>query len=151
MLTLNLLQLPPMNDFSHRFALVVLLSCGLLSITLVPWSSSVSAAWEYPSQAVAWNLLPTQHWQTMLAILAVGLAASAFVPALRPGAISAAVLSKVAYITLAALEAPVLPATAWWEAAMCVALLAAAGVLAREAWQEARWDGRAVLPLRPEA
>lgn len=141
-----------MNDSIHRFALALLLVCGLLSIAGVPWSGSGLAVWENPGPAVGWkNLLPAQHWHTMLLILAFGLAASAFIPALRPGAISAAGLSKLAYIALAVTESPEWPPAVWGEAAMVLALAAAAAVLAREAWLEARWDGRSVLPLRSEA
>ena len=91
-----------------------------------------------------------QHWYFLICILAAGLIVSAFVPALRLGAIGAAVLSKLAYIGFAqGADSTGWADSTWLEAAMVLFLIAAAVILAREAWLEARWDH--VLPLRPEA
>ncbi|HWP13574.1 MAG TPA: hypothetical protein VNN06_17270 [Ramlibacter sp.] len=140
-----------MHDLAHRFALIVLVGCGVLSVVELPWSSTLSGLSAYSNWGAGWNVVQMQHWYFMLGILAAGLVVSAFVPALRMGAIGAAVLSKLAYLgfVLGVDAATGLADSAWLEAAMVLALLAAAVILAREAWQEARWNG--MLPLRSEA
>jgi hypothetical protein len=137
-----------MHDLTHRSALIVLVSCGVLSIVELPWNSTLSELSAYSYWGAGWSVVQTQHWYFMLSILAAGLVVSAFVPALRMGAIGAAVLSKLAYIALG-MDATGLADLARLEAAMVLALLAAAAILAREAWQEARWNG--MLPVRLES
>lgn len=143
-----------MNDLSHRFALIVLAGCGLLTIAVLPLNSNISLPLDYSRAVVDWNMLQTQHWRFVLGILGGGLIVCAFVPALRPAAISAALLSKLAFLRLAladGLGAAGLMHGAWLEAAMVVALLAAAAILAGEAWQEARWNGMLRCPWRSDA
>jgi hypothetical protein len=137
-----------MHDLTHRSALIVLVSCGVLSIVELPWNSTLSELSAYSYWGAGWSVVQTQHWYFMLSILAAGLVVSAFVPALRMGAIGAAVLSKLAYIALG-MDATGLADLARLEAAMVLALLAAAAILAREAWREARWNG--MLPVRLES
>lgn len=129
-----------MPELSHRLAVAALLVAGLL--TAVPMLFPADASLSLPL---------VQHRQFMQAMLAAGVLLAAFVPALRLAAIGAAVLSNGAFsaMTLLAGPAPGWAPYAWPAAVSLVPLLFAGVVLAREAWQQARWDG--VLPLRQEA
>lgn len=126
-----------MPELSHRLAVAALLVAGLL--TAVPLL--------FPAEA-SLSLPVVQHRQFMQAMLAAGVVLAAFLPALRPAAIGAAALSNGAFSAMALLAGPG-PAWApyaWPAAASLVPLLFAGLVLAREARQQARWEG--VLPLR---
>jgi hypothetical protein len=142
-----------MHDLAHRFALALLVACGVLSVALVPWDAGFAAMREYLADTPGpWAVMQTQHRQFLLALLGVGLVVSAFMPGLRAAALGASILSKTAYVALALASARHvgdLSLLTWIEAAMALALITTAAVLAQEARQEARWQG--VLPLRPEA
>ncbi len=129
-----------MNDLAHRVAVALLVACGLLSAALVPWDSGFAGV-----------LLQAQHRYFLVGLLGASLVLSAWLPALRPAAVAASLLSKLAFLALVlGSAAPGVPDfVAYLEAAMALALAGAAAVLAREAWQEARWHG--VLPLRSGA
>lgn len=142
-----------MHDLAHRFAIALLVFCGLLSAALVPWDPGFANVQDYFSDSGGpWAVLQTQHRHFLLGLLGASLVLSAFVPALRAASLGASILSKLAYVGLALASvqhAGDLALAVWLEGAMALALMAAAAVLAREARQEARWHG--VLPLRPEA
>ncbi len=126
-----------MQDLTHRFAVAILLICGFLSAIVIPWDAG--------------HAVEARQLQFILGLLGASLVLSAFVPALRLPAVGASVLCKVGYLVLLwdgdgfARMSPIV----WVEAVMLLALGAAAVVLMREAWQEARWHG--MLPWHPEA
>jgi hypothetical protein len=72
-----------MPDLVYRFALSSLASYVLLSIALLPWSSSVSGLWNYSNEVVVWNRLPAQRSHVM-------------VGAVVPSVVPTAVLSREA-------------------------------------------------------
>lgn len=131
------------DDLLHRICLAVLIVAGILGIALPPWDAggmglmavALEAGGEFAAQA---------HYQRfLLDLVGAGLVLSAFLPMLRPAAIGAAVLSKLAYIVLAWGTAPWQPLAL--EAAGAALLLAAGWALARRAEREARWNGLASL------
>ena len=127
-----------MNDLSHRLALAALVISGLLTVGM---------SWIVP-EAVRMPLV--WHRQFLVVLLGVGLVLAAFAPTLRLPAIAAAVLSKGAYIVLAALAVQSHGAgiaTVATETVLCLMLVAAGAVFLRTARLEARWDG--MLPLHP--
>jgi hypothetical protein len=128
-----------MNTTLHRFAIVVLLLSGLLG-AIPPSVDAASAGIE------------VQHRDFMLGLLGATLMLSVFVPWLRLPAIGASVLSKLAFIAVAAATAfgggPV-PSQVWLEVLLTASLVGAGIVFLREAWQEARWNG--MLPVRLES
>lgn len=134
-----------MDEFLHRFAVMVLVICGLLSIAAIAWDPLVAAEG-------GWLAALIQHREFMLALLGLGLVMAAFLPGLRPALMTGSMLAKLAYLALALANvshADDLAPAAWLEAGMLAALLAAAAVFLREARQEARWDG--VPRLRTDA
>jgi len=89
------------------------------------------------------------HRQLLLGVLGAGLVLSACVPVLRLAAAGAAILSKLGFLAISLTAAAPVTSSQWLEALLLVLLAAAASVFAREALQQARWDG--VLPLRQES
>jgi hypothetical protein len=76
---------------------------------------------------------------------------AAFVPSWRLPAVVAAIISKSAFLVIWATVpglVPPFPGAVALEGALLLLLLAATAVFAREAWQEARWNG--MLSLRSE-
>ncbi|HSV34315.1 MAG TPA: hypothetical protein VLI46_02100 [Ramlibacter sp.] len=134
-----------MHDFAHRSALALLVACGLLSVALVAFDPGFADLLDYFAASPGpWAVLQTQHRHFLLGLLGASLILSAFVPALRPAALGASILSKVAYLALALAtvsQPGALAPVAWLEAALVLGLISAAALLAREAWQEARWHG----------
>jgi|GEM_PF-4722557 len=131
-----------MHDFSHRVALATLLLVGLVT-ALSPLSVSATAA------AGAGSLEPAVlQGQLLVALVGLGLVLALFMPQLRVAAVGAAIVSKAGFLAITAPQAAPAGAGFWLEAAQLLLLLAAAGILAGEARQDARWEG--VLPLRQE-
>jgi hypothetical protein len=127
-----------MTTHLHRLVVPVLLLSGFLGVVALGQPASPAA-------------IESQHRDFMLGLLSALLILSAFVPRLRLPVIAASVLSKVAFIAVAATTGgggSVL-AQVWLELLLTAALVAAGAVLWREARQEARWHG--VVGLRPEA
>jgi len=128
-----------MNAHLNRLGIAVLLATGVVGVFSI-WQATNPAAVE------------VQHRDFMLGLLSVALLFSAAVPQLRLPAISASVLSKLAFIAAAAATqagGEAVPSQVWLEVLLTVALVAAGIVFAREAWQEARWNG--MLPIRLES
>lgn len=121
-----------MAEHLHRFALAVLAVTGALYL----WPLGAAGGQEPQAMYLQW----------LLGLLGASLIASLALPRLRAPALGAAILSKMALLGAAAQQAQVTAGGA--DLAMLAALLMAAAILAREALQEARWDG--VLPLRRE-
>lgn len=120
-----------MAEHLHRFALAVLAAAGALYL--------------WPLAAADGGGPQALYLQWLLGLLGASLLASVPLPKLRAPALGAAILSKMALLGVAAQQAQ---AAAGADLALLAALLAAAAILAREALQEARWNG--VLPLRRE-
>jgi hypothetical protein len=127
-----------MTAHLHRLGIAALLLSGLIGVYPL-WEMTTAAAIE------------VQHRDFMLGLLSATLFLSAFLPKLRLPAIAASVLSKLAFIAVAAATAasgePVV-AQLWLEGLLAAALLAAGIGFWREGRQEARWDG--MLPVRWE-
>lgn len=132
------------DDLLRRLCLAVLVLAGVLGIAFPPWEAggmglidaALLAGGEFAAQA--------RHQRFVLDLLGVGLVLAAFWPGLRPAAIGAAVLSKLAYLALAWGSAQ--PHSALWlEGALVLALLVVGVVLGRQAVREARWNGVAGL------
>lgn len=121
-----------MDDYLHRMALGAMALAGAAYL----WAGVGPA--EGPQAA---------YLQTLLGLLGASLLAALAVPRLRPAAVGAAILGKVALLGAAVQGAPV--AAGGLDVALLAALMAAAAVMVREAIREARWDG--VLPLRRES
>jgi hypothetical protein len=122
-----------MHELLHRLAIALLLMAGTL-IAGLPFAVGSTLD---PQAA---GLLA--HWQFMRMLLGMGLVIAAFVPSWRLPVLAVAIICKGAFVVIS-------PNVAVLEAAVLAALLFAAIVLAREAWQEARWDR--MLPIRSEA
>jgi hypothetical protein len=132
-----------MRIHSHRLAIAVLLSVGLLAATPL-WLESAPPALpaEMLQLPAAW-LVQFEHRQFMVGLLGATLILAAFIPWLRLPAIGASVLSKLAFVVVAAATtagADPIGAQVWLEAALAVALLAAAFVLWQESREEERWN-----------
>lgn len=128
-----------MHDLSHRAAVAALFLAGAL-MAASPWA--IGADLPLPGDAMPAVSLVWQG-QFLLALLGLGVLGAALLPALRPAALGAAILSKLGLLVLAPAAA-----ASWQDAAVLALLVGAAAVFAREAWLQARWDG--VLPLRQE-
>lgn len=127
-----------MNAHLHRLGIAVLLLSGVLGIVPV-WQAAPAA-------------IEVQHRDLMLGLLSASLFLSALLPQLRLPAIAASVVSKLAFVAVAMASVSgggAAPAQIWLEVLLSAALLAAAAVFLREAWQEARWNG--MLPVRLES
>lgn len=122
-----------MHELLHRLAVALLLVAGVLT-------AGAPFAVGLPPDPQAAVLLA--HWQFMRALLGVGLVIAAFLPSWRLPAVAVALICKGALLVVS-------PQVSGVAAAVLPALVVAAAVLAREAWQEARWDR--MLPLRTEA
>jgi hypothetical protein len=122
-----------MHDLLHRLAVALLLLAGSL-IAGLPFAIGL------PADPQAAGLLV--HWQFMRMLLGMGLVIAAFVPSWRLPAVTVAVICKTAFLVIS-------PSAAVLGATVLLALVFAAVVLGREAWQEARWDR--MLPIRSEA
>jgi hypothetical protein len=132
-----------MHELRHRLAIAVLLFSGALT-------AFMPAHVRLPSDLAAYTM--AAYGQFMLALLGIGLLVAAFVPSWRLPTVVAAILSKSALLLiLAAVHdlVPPFPGAAAFESVLLLLLLAAAAVFAREAWQEARWNG--MLPVRLES
>ena len=132
-----------MHTHLHRFALAVLVLCGVLGAAAAGWPAANGVAGQVLPSSV-WPVA-IQHRQFMLGLLGAMLVLSTLLPALRLPAIAASVLSKVGFVAVAASAAlsgiEPLAVQAWIELGAIAALLAAAAVFWREARTEARWDG----------
>jgi hypothetical protein len=123
----------------HRFGIAVLLLSGLLGVLPL---------WDAPNPAV----IEVQHREVMLVLLSATLFLSAFASKLRLPAIAASVLSKLGFIVVAVATTSggePISTQVWLEVLLTGALVAAGIVFAREAWQEARWNG--MLRIRLES
>jgi hypothetical protein len=128
-----------MHDLSHRAAVAALFLAGSL-MAASPWALGADLSLRDGAMhavSLMWQ------GQFLLALLGLGVVAAALMPALRPAALGAAILSKLGVLVLAPAAA-----ASWQDAAVLGLLVGAAAVFAREAWLQARWDG--VLPLRQE-
>lgn len=121
-----------MAEHLHRFALAVLATAGALYL--------------WPLAATGGDGPQAMYLQWLLGLLGASLLASVPLPKLRAPALGAAILSKMALLGVAAQQAQITAGGS--DLALLAALLGAAAILAREALQEARWNG--VLPLRRE-
>ncbi|NPC58067.1 hypothetical protein [Caenimonas soli] len=121
-----------MHELLHRLAVALLLVSGALT-ACAPFAIGL------PLDPQAAGLLA--HWQFMLVLLGTGLVIAAFAPSWRLPVVTAAIITKGAFLVFS-------PNAAVLEAGLVLLLLVAAIVFAREAWQEARWDR--MLPLRSE-
>lgn len=121
-----------MAEHLHRFALAVLAVTGALYL----WPLAATGS-DGPQAMYL-------HW--LLGLLGASMLASLAIARLRAPAVGAAILSKMALLGASVQQAQV--AAGGIDLALLAALLLAAAILAREALQEARWDG--VLPLRRE-
>ena len=129
-----------MHELFHRTALAALAAAGGL-IWVSPWLAG--PAWGAPTTLLA-------QWQFMLGLLGAGLGLALFLPRLRAAAIAAALVSKLAFLAISwRLAAAVDPLALAADTSSVLLLVFAGAVFAREAWQQARWDG--MLPLRTEA
>jgi len=130
----------PAYELLHRCAVAFLLLAGVLTAVM-------------PADWLAAGTLPAGlavHRQLLAGLTAVGLIVAVAVPSWRMPAAAAAIVSRTAFLIIdAALPgtAPALAGPVALEAVLLVLLLAAAAVFAREAWQEARWNGVLPLPL----
>lgn len=122
-----------MHELLHRLAVALLLVSGILT-ACAPFSIGL------PLDPQAAGLLA--HWQFMLVLLGTGLVIAAFAPSWRLPVVTAAIITKGAFLVFS-------PNAAALEAGLVLLLAVAAIVFAREAWQEARWDR--MLPVRSEA
>jgi hypothetical protein len=127
-----------MHDLPHRAALAVLVLAGCLT-GLSPLASGGLHDTQFPALLALW------HRQLLLGVLGAGLVLAVVVPALRPAALGAAILSKAGYLAIWLATAAPLTASQWLEAGLLALLLGASAVFGAEAWRQARWDG--VLPL----
>jgi hypothetical protein len=132
-----------MHELPHRFAVGVLLLSGALTACMpaLVWMPMDSAAFTLVVQG-----------QFMLALLGTAMLVAAFVASWRLPAVVAAIMSKSAVLVIWATApdlVPPFPGAAALEGALLLLLMAGAAVFAREAWQEARWNG--MLRLRLES
>lgn len=121
-----------MDDYLHRMALAAMALAGAAYL----WGAWTPA--DGPQAA---------YLQILLGLLGASLLAALVVARLRPAAVGAAILGKLALLGAAVHGVPV--TAGGLDVALLAALMAAAAVMAREAIREARWDG--VLPLRRES
>jgi hypothetical protein len=120
-----------METLPERAVRALLIAIGVATATFVPPLAQDSA----PS-------VPALYHQYVLLLLALTLAAAAFVPAMRFPAVGAAVVVKAGFVAIA-LAAPGAPGSSLYaELALLAGLLATAALLLREWQREARWDGR---------
>ena len=132
-----------MLELPHRFAVAVLLLGGALT-------ACTPALFWMPVDSAAVSLVA--QGQLMLALLGAAMLVAAFVPSWRLPVVVAAIMSKSAFLVIWATVpdlVPPFPGAAALEGALLFLLLGAAAVFAREAWQEARWNG--MLPIRLES
>jgi hypothetical protein len=132
-----------MHELFHRTALVALAAAGGL-FWVSPWLAGPGlGALGAPTGLAA-------QWQFMLGLLGAGLVLALFLPRLRPAAIAAALVSKLAFLAISwRLAAAADPLAVAADTTSVLLLSFAAAVFARQAWQQARWDG--MLALRTEA
>jgi hypothetical protein len=131
------------DDLLHRICLAILVLAGVLCIALPPWEAEGLGLMEAALVAGGELAAQARYQRFLLDLVGVGLVLSAFLPMLRPAAIGAGVLSKLAYLALAWGSAPALPLAL--EATGMAALLGVALVLGRQALREARWHGGSAL------
>jgi hypothetical protein len=131
-----------MHELPHRLGVAVLLLSGALT-AFVPAHAWLPIDWAAYSIAI--------YGQFVLALLGTGLLLAAFLPSWRLPAIVVAIMSKSAFLVILAAApdlVPPFPGAAALERLLLLLLMAAGAVFAREAWQEARWNG--MLPIRLE-
>lgn len=132
-----------MHELPHRLAILVLLPSGAIT-------GCMPALVGMPVDSAAISLVA--QGQFMLALLGTSMLVAAFVPSWRLPVVLAAIMSKSAFLVIWAAVpglVPPFPGAAELEGALLLLLVAAAAVFAREAWQEARWNG--MLRLRLES
>lgn len=118
---------------AHRPATIVLLIVGVLGV--LPLATALGPAYAAPLHGPEWPALAMpllRQAQVLGALLGAALVMAVVWPALRPAAIGAAVLAKVAFVLsvqAAPAALPWLASAAWMEAALALALCAAAAVL----------------------
>lgn len=124
-----------MYDAMHRIALAALFVTGLATLASLGPGDAGSVA--------------VQHRQLLLAIVAAGLLAAAWLPRVRLPAVAAGIVAKASLVAVLWAADPANgPAATAPEVLQLLALLLAGAILLVEARLEARWNG--VLPLRQE-
>jgi hypothetical protein len=124
-----------MRDLVHSLAIACLVLCGAMTAGL-----ALPAWWAAGSGSE--NLMA--HRQFMLTLLGVALVVAASVPSWRGPTLATAIAAKAAFLLFWSSGSP--SPTLALESAVLLLLVGAGAVLAREALQEARWQG-VVLPL----
>jgi hypothetical protein len=124
-----------MRDLAHSVAIACLVLCGAVTagLALPAWWAAAPA----PENLVA-------HRQFMLVLLGVALVVAASVPSWRGPTLATAVVAKAAFLAFWSAGSP--SSALALESAVLLLLVGAGAVFAREALQEARWQGL-VLPL----
>jgi hypothetical protein len=119
-----------MRDLSYRFALAALLVSGVLTVAIPPLPAVAG-------DSLANSLLAHRHYMQVL--LGAALALSVFFASWRLPAAILGTMSKAGLLVLSVTAGN--PATSFVDCGILVALAMAAAILARDQWQEARWQG----------